>query len=213
MIGQFESSLTASGPTTSAELGNVSALLKQVLTQNARWTISGGIGTTLPTAEDCRSPIGRLKNELYYLVSFFGVQWHPNRDTFGHFVVQADMPIEKNELVLLGLDPIKVEGQQVIRTGVQLGRWIYRNDCSKRACRLGSFVEIDYAVVIDGTPEYGSNAVYVSALDSRKSTLTAAVGMPMMFGKLTCTNSVILPISGSSHPFSVGYNFSMVRQF
>jgi len=218
IIGQFESGQAVSNTATAAELGNVSVFLKHVLVRNARWTISGGGGTTLPTAENWRSPAvsGRLNNNIYYLVSFLGIQWHPNKDVFGHFVVQTDLPIEKNELVF-DSGRLKVEGQQVIRAGVQLGCWIYRNDCGKRPCRLGSFVEVDYAVVTDGTPEWSlansGNTVYVSAFDSRRSTLTAAVGVPMVFGKLTCTNSVILPISGSDRPFSVGYNFSLNRRF
>jgi len=212
LFAQFASKMRANDMTaTAVELGNVSAFLKQVLAKTARWTVAGGIGATLPTAEDWRAPGNavRLNNKLYSLTSFLGVQWHPNHDLFGHFVLQADVPIEKNELIF-GSDRCHVEGQQMVHTAFQLGRWIYRNDCSKRACRLGSFVEVDYAIITKGTSQYG-NVVYARALNARKSTLTAAVGIPMMFGNLTCTNSVILPISGS--PFSVGYNFSMVQQF
>ena len=213
LIYQFESD---GGAETSAELGNVSVFLKQVLRQKSRWTLSGGVGVMLPTAEDWRpNSSDRLKNNAYYLVSFLGLQWHPNENIFGHFVVQADLPVEKNELVFSGSgSSCNVEGQQVIRTGIQLGRWIYRNEQGKRTCRLGGFAEVNYAVVTDGTPEYESTGTtYVSAFDSRKSTLTAAAGMPMVFGKLTAINSVILPISGSDRPFSVGYNFSLTRQF
>ena len=201
----------------SVELGNVSVFLKQVLIQGSRWTVSGGIGATLPTAEDWH-PIAeaRLKNNAYYLVSFLGVQWHPNSQTFGHFVVQADLPIEKNELTA-GTDRTKVDGQQMLRSGVQLGQWIYRDDQSKRPCRLGVFAEVNYAVVTDGSAYQevadGTNTIFVNKFSSRKSSLTAAVGMPMVFGKLTCSNSLILPISGSHRPFSAGYNFSLSRQF
>ena len=212
VISQFASRQTANDFATSVELGNVSVLAKQVFFRGSRWTFSGGIGTTLPTAEDMRVPTVsfRLKNNAYYLTSFLGAQWHPNDRTFGHFVVQTDIPIEKNELIF-NTDSVKVSGQQVIRTGVQLGRWIYRVDDSKRSCRLGAFAEVDYAVVTDGSPLYDLNGVYVSALDSGKSTLTAAVGVPMVFGKLTCTNAFILPISGNDRPFSVCYSFALSR--
>ena len=215
MVSQFGSGQAAH---TTAELGNISAFVKQVLCHRARLTISGGLGVTLPTADDWRSPIhtARLKNNAYYLVSFLGVQWHPNNKTFGHVVVQTDLPFKKNELCF-GLDRKTVDGQQVIRTGVQLGRWIYRTDHSKHPCRLGAFAEVNYVVVTDGSARReltaGSNSIYVSAFGARKSTLTAAVGMPMVFGKLTCANSLILPIAGSNHPFSVGYSFSLARQF
>jgi len=218
VISQFGSQQTAMDMATSVELGNISVFAKQVLRQGSRWTVSGGVGVTLPTAEDWRSPVStaRLNNEVYYLVSFLGAQWHPNDKTFGHFIVQTDMPIAKNELVF-GTDRQKVEGQQVIRAGIQLGRWIYRIDHGKRPCRLGTFAEIHYAVVTDGSGQReltaGGDSIYVSAFDTRKSALTAAVGVPMVFGKLTCANSLILPISGSNRPFSVGYSFSLSRQF
>jgi len=215
VIYQFGSKQMADA---SVELGNVSVFLKQVLGQSCRWTVSGGVGVSLPTAADWRSPVetARLKNNAYYLVSFLGAQWHPNNKTFGHFVIQSDLPITKNELAF-GTDREKVSGQQMIRTGFQLGRWIYRIDHGKRPCRLGIFAEINYAVVTNGSAERRifnrSDTIYVSALDSRTSTLTAAVGIPMVFGQLTCTNALILPISGGDRPFSVGYSFSLSRQF
>ena len=210
VIYQFGSKQTADA---SVELGNVSVFLKQALRQGCRWTVSGGVGVSLPTAENWRSPVdtARLKNNAYYLVSFLGVQWHPNRETFGHFVVQTDLPIVKNELVS-GTERKKVDGQQMIRTGIQLGHWLFRVD-GKRPSRLGVFSEINYAVVIDGSSRRELGDIYVSAFDSRKSALTAALGVPMVFGKLTCTNAIILPISGSDRPFSVGYSFSLSRQF
>jgi hypothetical protein len=200
------------------ELGNVSVFMKQVLIQRSRWTISGGVGTSLPTANDWQ-PFGdaRLKNNAYYLVSFLGAQWHPNSNTFGHFVVQADVPVEKNELFFDGSPSVKVNGQHVIRSGVQLGHWIYRADHGKRPCRFGAFAEVNYAVVTEGSPYRGLpdgvNDIFVSAFNSKKSTLSAAVGMPMVFGKLTCTNAVILPVSGNNRPFSAAYSFSLSRQF
>ena len=210
LISQFSSKQMGN---TSVELGNVSVFTKQVLCQNARWTISGGMGATLPTAEDWRASNGaRLKNNAYYLVSFLGIQWHPNNNTFGQFVLQTDMPMEKNELIF-GTARQKIDGQQVIRTGLQLGHWIYRADHDNRPCRLGTFAEINYAVITDGSPLYHLNGVDVSAFETQKSTLTAAVGMPMIFGKLTCTNSLFMPISGSRRPFSVGYGFSLSQQF
>jgi len=197
----------------STELGNISLFLKRVLRQNSRWTISGGVGTTLPTAEDWRDNGGaRLKNKAYDFVGFFGAQWHPNNKTFGHFVVQTDMPIAKNELVVGGTSQ-KVSGQQIMRTGVQLGRWLYRIDQDNRSCRLGAFAEVNYAVAIDGSPGVTNGTYHVSPLNSGKSMLTTAVGVPMVFGKLTCTNSFIMPISEGNRPFSVGYSISLTRLF
>jgi hypothetical protein len=113
----------------------------------------------------------------------------------------------------------------VIRTGIQFGRWIFRADEGKRPSRFGVFTEVNYAVVTAGSSArnlrfsmdddslYERHDMYVSAFNSRRSTLTAAIGVPMVFGKLTCMNSLILPISGNDRPFSVGYSVSLSRRF
>ena len=199
------------------ELGNISVFAKQVMKRTTQWTFSAGVGATLPTAENWR-PFGsaRLKNNAYYLVSFLGAQWHPSSTTFGHIALQADMPIEKNVLES-NTGEEKVKGQQVIRAGVLLGNWIYRADHGKRPCRFGAFAEVNYAVVVEGSPELligsGNDTVYVDEFKSGTSTLTAAIGMPMVFGDLTCTNSLILPILGNNRPFNAGYGLSLSRRF
>ncbi|MCL2709766.1 MAG: hypothetical protein FWE95_02700 [Planctomycetaceae bacterium] len=209
VISQFASKQMPGTFATATELGNVSVFLKQILCQDSRWTISGGVGATLPTAEDLRLPTSvRLKNNASYLVSFLGAQWQPNCYTFGHFVVQADFPMAKNEWTV-GTHRERVNGQQVIRTGLQLGHWIYRVDHGRHPSRLGAFAEINYAVVTSG---YASGHVG-GAIDTRKSALTAAVGVPLVLDQLTCTSSLIVPISGSDRPFDVGYSFSLSRLF
>jgi len=205
VIYQFGSA-TAGETETALEAGNISVFLKQVLRRTPRWTLSGGIGSSLPTARDWRTGDARLKNEAYNLATFVGVQWHPSRCTFGHFVVQSDIPVERNKLLGGG----KVQGEQVIRTGLQLGQWLGRNSVAKRPSRIGIFAEVNYAVATRGS----GTVEGLSSVSARTSSLSAAVGMPMVFGDLTATNSLILPLySVGKHPFGVGYNFSLSRQF
>jgi hypothetical protein len=209
-----------------AELGNISLFFKQAMSQGPRWTFAGGVGASLPSAPSWEPfENARLKNSACSLVMFLGAQWHPNSKTFGHFVVQADIPTKENELIVVGEPVKKVAGQRAIRTGLQFGRWIYRADNDKRPCRFGLFSEVNYAVITAGSSAqnlqfntkddslYEKQEMYVSAFNSRRSTLTAAIGVPMVFGKLSCMNSLILPISGNDRPFSVGYNVSLSRQF
>lgn len=197
LVYQLASNQAANEGAMAVELGNVSVFLKQVAKQTSRWTISGGCGGTLATAKDWQGT-SELNNNIYYLASFLGVQWHPNKNVFGHFVVQADVSVDGNRQ--------KIGGQQVIHTGLKLGRWIYRADNGTRPCRLGGFTEVNYAAITEGTAGSGM-------LQSNSSTLTAAVGMPMVFGEWTCTNSLILPIQIDDRLLSVGYNFSMTRRF
>ncbi|MDR0521488.1 MAG: hypothetical protein LBH00_06505 [Planctomycetaceae bacterium] len=216
---QFASGQTRGRETAaSAELGNVSVFVKQVLKRNSRWTLTGGAGVMIPTAEDCRSAVGPsvMENNLYYFVSFLGVQWHPDDKKFGQFVVQADIPFKEN-LVMIDRRRMKAEGQQAVRAGIQAGRWIYRSDDRAKPGRLGLFAEVDYAVVTDGTPLYqltdGVNSVFVSPLRSSESVLSASAGVPAVFGRTTLQNTVFFPLTGHDRPFSAGYSFSLTRKF
>jgi hypothetical protein len=198
-INQFASK----SPTeTALELGNVSVFLKRALRQGPRWTSVGGFGATLPTAKNWLDGGVIQKNDAYYLTAFFGAQWHPNKKACGHVGGQADLPIKKKELSGGG-NLTSVGGVQILRTGVQSGRWIYNNEQDKRPCRLGVFAEVNYAVITDSIPQQ---------FDSRQS-FTAAVGVPVVFGKLTAINSLVLPIPGYDRPSTVGYNLSLTRQF
>ncbi|MCL2005985.1 MAG: hypothetical protein FWG73_07440 [Planctomycetaceae bacterium] len=202
---------------TSAELGNISVFLKHVFSRNMQWTIACGGGVSVPTAKNWQpDATSELRNDVYYLVPFVGIQWHPDKRMFGQFVLQYDVPIEKYELSYGG-NSVSANGQEVFRAGLQLGHWLYRADRGKRPCRVGAFAEFNYALVTKGSPSFSSSSdtdgIFVSNLHSGESTLTAALGLPMVFGKLTSTNAFILPISLGERPFSVGYNFSLSREF
>jgi hypothetical protein len=211
VIGQFSTFQSVDHLGTSeAELGNISTVFKYALLRRHRFTFSGGIGTTIPTAKDWRVPDGRvLKNEAYHLIPFLGVQWHPNDKVFGHFLVQTDIPIEKN---IFG--DATIDEQKTIRAGIQLGRWFYRNEEGKHSCRLGGIAEVDYQVATDSvTAEEFSGGVMFHSPFRRSQTLSAAVGIPVQFGSLALTNAVILPLTAHQRSASVGYNFSLSRRF
>ncbi|MDR3233858.1 MAG: hypothetical protein LBT46_09390 [Planctomycetaceae bacterium] len=189
---------------TAVELGNITAFLKGVIKKTKRSTLTGGIGATFPTAKDYWSTNSRLSNELYYLVSFIGLQWHPNETAFGHLIAEWDTPLNENKLQGTNLD-----GQQVIRTGIQLGHWIYQCE----PCRLGAFAEADYTVVTGGSAGVSDGTITVNTLRSRSHTLTGAAGLSAVFNKMTVTNSVIVPLEHSGQLLSIGYNLSLKRVF
>jgi hypothetical protein len=190
---------------TVAELGNISVFAKTTLRKKKYWELAGGIGVSFPSAKDYWSADGdRLSNNAYSLIPFLGLQWHPNKTTFGHFVVQADVPLDKNKL-----NGQPFDSPQVIRSGVQLGHWMFQSE----QCRLGAFGEVNYAVVTDDTAGVWGRYLTVSPLRAGQHTLTGNVGVSTVFNKLTITNAVILPLEHTGQSFSVGYNLSVNRGF
>lgn len=203
---------------SSLEIGNISLVFKYLFARTDNWTLAGGIGMMFPTAENWTIPEwnASLKNKAYNLVPYFGVQWHPDHKTFGHFLLQVDIPVSDNELHLA--DMVDDVGEQTaLRIGLQAGRWFYRNERGAHTCRLGGFLEIDYTTTLDNASGDGIHwSVYNLYLPSRKrraQPLNMVVGVPILFGQLSITNAVIVPLTSNDRQFPVAYNVSVSRRF
>jgi hypothetical protein len=206
---QFDKSAT--------ELGNLSLVFKYLLSRSNEFTFSGGIGVVFPTAEDWRLPDVLLKNESYYLVPYLGLQWHPNENLFGHFLVQTDISVSDNQLRLDNIETLNINESTIVRFGWQLGRWFYRNEFGTHSCRLGGFLELDWTLTT-GHADAGqilrdSGNVFVGSTRNNPKPFNIVIGIPVLFGQLTMTNAVILPLTDHDRTFSVGYDFSLSRRF
>jgi hypothetical protein len=198
------------------EMGNLSLVFKHLLSRSHEFTFSGGIGVVFPTAKDWRFPNVLLENESYYLVPYLGLQWHPNKNLFGHFLVQTDIPVSANQL-RFGNERLNIDEATMVRLGWQLGRWFYRNELGSHSCRLGGFLELDWTLTTDhadtGKILHDSETALVGSIKNRPKLLNIVIGIPVLFGQLTMTNAVILPLTNHDRTFSVGYDFSLSRRF
>jgi hypothetical protein len=207
---QFDESAT--------ELGNLSLIFKSLLSRSNEFTFSGGIGVVFPTAEDWRLPDVLLKNKSYYLVPYLGLQWHPNENLFGHFLVQTDISVSDNQLRFGDFEALNIKESTMVRLGWQLGRWFYRNELGAHSCRLGGFLELDWTLTTDHADtgqifRDSGNNVFVGSTKNKPKPLNIVIGIPVLFGQLTITNAVILPLTNHDRTFSVGYDFSLSRRF
>ncbi|MDR1270349.1 MAG: hypothetical protein LBK82_12575 [Planctomycetaceae bacterium] len=211
---QFEIPNRSAGSAT--ELGNLSLIFKHLLARSNELTFSGGIGVVFPTAENWRLSNAMLKNETYYLVPYFSLQWHPNEDFFGHFLVQTDVPISGNKLRFSD-EMLTINESTIVRLGWQLGRWFYRNELGSHSCRLGGFLELDWTITTNQadngqiSDDWGN--VFIRSTINKPQPLHIVMGIPVLFGQLTITNAVILPITDNHRSFSVCYDFSLSRRF
>ncbi|MDR2755930.1 MAG: hypothetical protein LBC20_09505 [Planctomycetaceae bacterium] len=201
---------------SATELGNLSLIFKYLLSCSDEFTFSGGIGVVFPTAEDWRVSNAMLKNKAYYLVPYFGLQWHPNENLFGHFLVQTDISVSGNEL-WFNNNKVKINESTMVRFGWQLGRWFYRNELGSHSCCLGGFLELDWTITTDHADNRrisnNWDNIFVRSTANKPNPLNIAIGLPVSFGQLTITNAVILPITDNNRSFSIGYDFSLSRRF
>lgn len=221
LVNQYDSGFSLSEYGKSAtEIGNISVVFKYLFTRNENFSFAGGIGMTFPTADDWKVEDygASLENKAYTLVPYLGVQWHPNDSTFGHGLVQVDIPVSKNELHYQG-DVAEVDDQTILRIGLQVGRWFYRNERGMHSCRLGGFLELDYSLALDNADNvmmigYNRNGVlFYGANKQKPEALNLVAGVPILFGQLSLTNAVILPMTSNDRQFSVAYSFSASRRY
>ncbi|MDR0391513.1 MAG: hypothetical protein LBH59_06380 [Planctomycetaceae bacterium] len=222
LLYQFDSQFTAlrnlqSGNT---ELGNITLASKYVFARTKRITLTTGLGVLLPTAEDYDLKFtnffdASIENKAYNVVSYLAAQWHPNDSTFGHLLFQADIPVSKNE-IRFGNQQSKIEESQILQLGLQLGRWFYRNECGMYSCRIGGFVEVDYATAINTADNIrllnGNSFVGVNSTERKPDSLNIVAGLPITFGQLSVNNALIVPLL-NDRQFSIAYNFSLCRKF
>ena len=198
-----------------AELGNISLAYKYMIFRSQDYTFGGGMAVVCPTAENWRYSTSGLtatyKNGAINLVPYLGVLWHPGSSTFGQLLVQADIPVSKNTLQFDG-QSFDVREQSLVRIGLQLGRWFYRNEKGRQSCRLGGFVEFNYAAALDNSVAQSYTDVLLGSAKNKPQMMTLGAGIPVQFGKLSIVNAIIAPI-GNDRSFSVAYDFSLNRRF
>ena len=204
------------GGNTGTELGNVSLVYKYMVFRTQDYTFGGGLAVVCPTAEDWRySDAGftaTYKNAAVNLVPYLGVLWHPGSTTFGQLLVQADIPISKNTLQFDD-QSFDVREQSLVRVGLQLGRWFYRNEKGRQSCRLGSFLEFSYTAALDTPATLPLKTdVLLGTTKNKPQMMTLGGGIPVQFGKLSIVNAIVAPI-GNDRSSSVAYNFSLNRRF
>ena len=205
-----------------AEIGNVSLTYKYMFLRTRDFTFGGGLAVVCPTAENWRYTkppfLATYKNETVNLIPYWGVLWHPDDQTFGQLLVQADIPVSKNT-VQLDHRSLDVREPALFRTGLQLGRWFYRNEKGRQSCRLGGFVEVGYTAALDNSalvimPSANdpANGLILLSTKNKPQVLTLGAGIPVQFGKLSIVNAVVAPVT-NDRSFSVAYDFSLGRRF
>ncbi|MCA9051944.1 MAG: hypothetical protein KDA89_24565 [Planctomycetaceae bacterium] len=161
------------GPQNATEFGNMSVWLKALLAQDSVWTISSGLGITLPTAEDyiAQGTNNRglaVENKAVHLLPFIGGLYTPDDRWFVQGMVQADIDANGNR-VFAGPDvaPYSVfagraSDNTFLFTDISAGYWIYKSQSPYDAVQgIAPILEIHHNTTLDNgdaVPLIGVNA-------------------------------------------------------
>ena len=142
-----------------ARFGNMATYLKLLLASGDHLAITGGLGLTLPTAEDYDvamadgSSLLRLHNEAVRLRPFTGLLWLPGERTFAQAFAEYDVAAGGNSLEIdagllngtsgSGLRRIgQVEDADAFFFDASLGYWLYRSNASRGLTGVIPTVEV-----------------------------------------------------------------------
>jgi hypothetical protein len=142
-------------------LGNLQVTLKALLYTSQDLHFSGGLGVTLPTAEDneqfgtfdtgmgtyLRVPTTLVENETIMLQPYLAMAWTPNPRLFSTTFVQGNYDTVGNSVSFnttgSGLqDAGTIQAPSLLHISTQIGYWLHRDPCNRTG--FAPFVELHY---------------------------------------------------------------------
>lgn len=165
------------------EFGNVVVIGKSYLLRSCCWSLTGGVGVSIPTADDARYfddtglLVSEIENDSYHIQPFLGMLWTPNDRLFFESFVAADFDANGYEVLvgesILGPDTRQKVGtyndQSLLIVDLKLGYWLLRNPHCSHGCIAGvaPTVEVHYTSTMQEADEvfFGSQTVISDPLN------------------------------------------------
>ena len=209
MAGTYGSTQNLDGPESrDFEIGNAALIGKAVLLRTNRLLWTGGMGISLPSADDSVYQMGgqnilRIENETVRLMPFTAFSWKRSRNTTLQFYTQFDFATNDDSVLfdLAGGDLPEIgeySDASLVHLDASISRVLYRSKdrCSRLQQVIGNS-ELHYTgsledadVVRDPTGgfEFGS-------LQSRVNILNATTGLHLLLGNnVVVTPAVTVPL-------------------
>ncbi|MEK6262572.1 MAG: hypothetical protein AABP62_28585 [Planctomycetota bacterium] len=184
---------TPPNDTDSAEFGNLTAYLKQLLYTSDTLAVSVGLGLTLPTAGDTNvflapglPPLVNIKNQSVHLLPFAGSLYTPTDKLFVQQFLQFDFDANGNAVRDGGFQPAgRLNDMTVLYYSVGAGYWLYNNPDSNRLfTRIAPIVELHYNKSLTNTDRLVTpNQIIINPVASNLDLLNGVVGLTAMMGE------------------------------
>lgn len=151
---------------TGTEFGNMSLVYKTILCGGGRSFITGGLGVTIPTADDATlslvagEPADAIaENDAFHLLPFIGWSYRPNDRVFYTAFAQVDFDANGNTIVfndvfngsIVGSETGRYQDQTLLHLDIAGGFWMYRNPCGGYVRGIAPTVELHYTTTLQDT--------------------------------------------------------------
>ncbi|MEM6469373.1 MAG: hypothetical protein AAF802_07365 [Planctomycetota bacterium] len=184
----------ASFGSTDTKFGNVTMYLKALLLQQDGLALSGGLGLSLPTADDVSvamqgaSPLLRIDNQAVHLQPFLGL-FHSHSDRlYSHGFLQFDFAASGNDTY------VNFDGSGLTRAGTLtdrnhlfidygIGYWLYRNDAKKGLTGVIPTFEIHHTTSISDADAVVAGPLTIGGAAGDTSLTNIVAGTTFEFGQ------------------------------
>lgn len=178
----------------------------------------------------------KVRNETVNLQPFLASLWTPTDCFFVQGFMQIDVPLNKfgtnleQSLVVDGTTYNPANGsadlaqQTLMRLNAGIGRWLYRDRCSRRGIALT--LEAHYTTTLQdadilgpfevtpAVPPLSATNLQIGNLRNRTDVVNLTTGVPITLGKLTVYNGLSVPVSGGDNRgFDCEYTVILDRKF
>lgn len=183
---------------SSAEFGNVTLFLKQLLYTSDTLAFSGGLGLALPTASDVTvfdtrggPQLARIQNQSVHLLPFLGSLYTPTDQLFVQQFLQFDFDANGNAVSVANIPFGRLNEMTFLYYSIGGGYWLYNDPNSDRLfSRIAPIVELHYNKSLTNTDALLSpsdldllnGVVGVTAMMGENKSLTLAYTTPLGAG-------------------------------
>jgi hypothetical protein len=186
-------------PNRDYELGNAALITKGVLLRTRRFLWSGGMGITLPTADDTKIRQGGqnvlvVKNKTVHLLPFSAMLWRHSRETSLQAYLQLDVAANGDEVFgdLTG-GPLPKLGvfndSTLMNIDVAMSHVIYRNRCRRMLRQIIANGELHYTGTLQESDFVSNNGLTYTNLKRNFNVVNATAGCHFVL----CNNLVVTP--------------------
>jgi hypothetical protein len=193
------------------EFGNLTMILKGLLWYDQSVAISGGMGITVPTADDLRlydsfdTELLRIQNETVYLTPYLAFLCTPNDTFFYQAFLGIDVAANGNQVSVnefqTGMRPIgRFTDQSLLMVDLAVGAWLFRDRFETRGLSgLATMMEVHYNQTLGAMDSVEGDFVAVGAIDGNRrerAFVNMTAGLTALFGqRTTATVGYGTPIS------------------
>lgn len=175
------------------ELGNMTVTMKNVLLERDDWLLSGGVGISLPTADDNqvarpndKREILRIENDAVHLLPFLGLIASPNDRLFIQSFAQLDIDASGNrvrgDLMAMNLQPLGViQDSTLLFLDVSLGYWLYEESNTSCLTGVAPIIELHYTTTLNDSDLIDRAGFLVGDLSNRFDILNVTLGTHFQF--------------------------------